>query len=324
MDITVVINQMCKLFLILCLGTILAKVNILDIHTKQKLTKMLLYVTTPMMMIDAFYDRMLMAKEQADSLKYSVGSLFLVSFAFYIILIFLSVIFIALLRPSRQDKKVYLFMTIFGNIGFMGFPVVQSVYGTEGLFYAAILNSMFNIFVYTFGVVLMSGNSLSNSNGSLMKTMRTLPWKKLLLTPAVLCTAVGVLIFVFRIPLPSIIAETCDTLGSLTSPLAMMVVGANLSGVRINTMFTDVKMILYVLVRQLAIPLVFWYIIHPFINDRILAPTLLLMVCMPVANTTALFATEYHGNEQLASKGIFLTTLFSLVSFPLMIWICIR
>ena len=323
MHITVIIEQMGKLFLILCLGFALARIELLDQHTKQKLTKILLNVTTPLMMIDAFYDRMQMLGEQESDLGVSVGMLFVYSFAFYLILIVLSLILVAALHPPKDDKRLYIFMTIFGNVGFMGFPIVKSVYGTEGLFYAAIVNSVFNIFVYTFGVVLMGGAGESGS-GSLAERIKQIPWKKLLLTPAVIGTAVGILIFVCRIPLPGIIADTCGTLGDLTSPLAMLVVGANLSGMKIKDVLTNMRMNIYVLLRQIAMPLVFWLIISRFVKHPVLAPTLLLMSCMPVANTTALFATEYNGNEKLASQGIFMTTLFSLISFPLIIWICVK
>lgn len=323
MHITVIIEQMGKLFLILCLGFALARIELLDQHTKQKLTKILLNVTTPLMMIDAFYDRMQMLGEQESDLGVSVGMLFVYSFAFYLILIVLSLILVAALHPPKDDKRLYIFMTIFGNVGFMGFPIVKSVYGTEGLFYAAIVNSVFNIFVYTFGVVLMGGAGESGS-GSLAERIKQIPWKKLLLTPAVIGTAVGILIFVCRIPLPGIIADTCGTLGDLTSPLAMLVVGANLSGMKIKDVLTNMRMNIYVLLRQIALPLVFWLIISRFVTHPVLAPTLLLMSCMPVANTTALFATEYNGNEKLASQGIFMTTLFSLLSFPLIIWICVK
>lgn len=322
MHIGVIVEQMGKLFLLLLLGVFLARAEILDLHTKQKLTKLLLYVTTPMMMIDAFYDRMLMLETQPDGSGLGVGMLFVYSFAFYLILIVLSLILVSALRVPKRDRRLFTFMTIFGNVGFMGFPVVSSVFGTEGLFYAAILNSVFNIFVYTFGVVLMGGTE-ADASASKAEQLRSIPWKKLLLTPAVLCTAVGLLIFIFRIKLPDILADTCDTLGGLTSPLSMLVVGANLNGMKGKDMLKNLRMNVYVLLRQIALPLVFWLLIRLIVNHPVLTPTLLLLSCMPVANTTVLFATEYNGDEKLASQGIFLTTLFSLVSFPLIMWICL-
>lgn len=319
MEISVILEQMGKLFLILCLGVLLAKKELLDVHTKQKLTKLLLYVTTPLMMVDAFHDRMLMVSQQTEE-SVPVGTLFVDSFLFYALLILLSVVLVFGIRVPKAQRRLYLFMTVFGNVGFMGFPVVESVYGKEGLFYAAIVNSVFNIIIYTFGVLLMGG--ASSGEGGLLRRLRAVPWKKLLLTPAVLATAAGVLIFVFRIRMPVLLADTCDSLGGLTSPLAMLVVGANLSAVPVKAVLSNMKLNLYVLLRQTVLPLLFWLMLKPFVQHPVLAPTLLLLSCMPVANTTALFATEYHGDEALASQGIFLTTLFSLLSFPLMIWIC--
>lgn len=320
MSLTVIAGQMGKLFLILCLGVFLAKIGILDLHTKQKLTKLLLHVTTPLMMIDAFCDRLIMVEEQNGAEgQVPVGMLFAYCFMFYGIMILLSAVLVYGMRMPKADRRLYLFMTVFGNVGFMGFPVIQSIYGAEGLFYAAILNSVFNIIIYTFGVVLMNGNEAETEGFS--ASLRAIPWKKLLLTPAVIGTAVGVLIFVFRIHLPALLADTCDTLGGLTSPLAMMVVGANLSGIKPREIVTDMRLNIYVLLREIALPLVFWVICRRLVPHAVLAPTLLLLSCMPVANTTALFATEYHGNEKLASQAIFLTTLVSLVSLPAVMWI---
>ena len=323
MSLLVIAEQMGKLFLILCLGVFLAKIGILDVHTKQKLTKLLLHVTTPLMMLDAFCDRMKMLEEQENTAgQVPVGMLFVYCFAFYGILIVLSFVLVYGMRIPKQDRRLYLFMTIFGNVGFMGFPVIEAIYGTEGLFYAAILNSVFNIIIYTIGVVMMGGVSETAGEG-FSAALKGIPWKKLLLTPALIGTAAGVLVFVLHIHLPELLADTCDTLGGLTSPLAMLVVGANLSGVKPKEIVTDMRLNIYVLLRELALPLVFWLICKRFVSHAVLGPTLLIMSCMPVANTTALFATEYKGNEKLASQAIFLTTLVSLVTLPLVMWIAI-
>lgn len=316
MPISIVVTQIAKLFLVLLLGVLLAKIGILDPHTKQHLTKLLLYVTTPLMMIDAFHDRMLMLEETPGNAP-SVGRLFLVSFAFYAALMLLSLPLVWLIHAPKEDRRLYYFMTVFGNIGFMGFPIAEAVYGAEGLFYAAILNSVFNILIYTFGVVLMGAGQ--SGEGGFLSSLRLIHWRKLLLTPAVLCTAIGVVIFVCRLRLPALLADTFDSLGSLTSPLAMLVVGANLSDVRLREVFTDVRLDCYAALRQFILPVAMFAFMSLFVKEETLLGTLLLMALMPAANTTALFATEYHGNEALASKGIFLTTLFSLAAFPLIL-----
>lgn len=312
---------MLKLFLMICLGTLLAKIEILDLHTKQKLTKLLLHVTTPFMIIDAFHDRLQMVEAQAEhSQSLSVGYVFLMSFLFYAIMLLLSVLLVFLMRIPKENKKLFLFMTLFGNVGFMGFPIVSAVYGNEGLFYSAILNCVFNIVIYTIGVLLMTAKPAGT--GKFLENLHSIEWKKLLFSPAVIGSGVAILIFSCHIRLPDILAETFDTIGGLTSPLAMLVVGANLSGIRIRELVSDWKLNFYAIVRQIALPLVFWILIRRFTTHSILTPVWLLLSAMPIANTTALFATEYHADEALASKSIFLTTLLSLISFPLIIGIC--
>lgn len=322
MDISVILEQLLRLFLVLCIGVVLAKLDIIDQHTKQKLTKLMLYVTTPLMILDAFNDRLQMIiNDETGGTSLHVGYLFMVSVGFYLVMILLGIFVTMLFRFSKDTRNLYTFMTVFGNVGFMGFPIALAVCGTEGLFYAAILNSVFNVLIYTVGVVLISADKTTVSNDKRSAWQRMQP-KKLLLTPGVLCCAVAVLLFSLKIQLPALLADTCDTLGGLTSPLAMLVVGANLAGTPLKSTLSNRRLNLYALVRQFILPIPMWLMIRLVIPHETLASVLLLMAAMPIANMAALFATEYKSDEKLASQAIFVTTLCSLVSLPLIVWFC--
>lgn len=322
MDISVILEQLIRLFLILCIGALLARLDILDKHTKQKLTKLMLHVTTPLMILDAFNDRLLLVKnDETGGTTLGVGYLFAVSVGFYLVLILLSLLLTAAMRIPKESRNLYTFMTVFGNVGFMGFPVALAVCGSEGLFYAAILNSVFNILIYTIGVVLITAGNTDSKDEKASPWQRMQP-KKLLLTPGVLCCAVAVCLFMLKITLPSLLADTFDTLGGLTSPLAMLVVGANLAGMPMKNMLRNRILNLYTLIRQLVLPILMWVVIRLVISHEVLSSVLLMMAAMPIANTTALFATEYQADEMLASQAIFVTTLCSLASLPLVVWIC--
>lgn len=322
MDISVILEQLIRLFLVLCVGVLLAKLDIIDLHTKQKLTKLMLYVTTPLMILDAFNDRLLMIEnEETGGTVLGIGYLFGASAGFYLVLILLGVAVTLLFRFPKDKRNLYTFMTVFGNVGFMGFPVALAVCGTEGLFYAAILNSVFNILIYTAGVMLMTAGNGSHE-GDTAKGQQRMQLKKLLVTPGVLCCAVAVLLFSLQLRLPSLLADTFDTLGGLTSPLAMLVVGANLAGMPLKSTLGNLRLNLYTLVRQFVLPVLMWPVIRLCIGHETLASVLLLMAAMPVANMAALFATEYHADEKLASQAIFVTTLCSLLSLPAVVWFC--
>jgi len=315
MNMQVIINQMIQLFLVIGLGYLLRKLGLFDQGLNKKLSTLLLQVTMPAMVLSA-----VLKADNSVGLS-QLSTIFIVSIAAYLLLPLLGLLLNFILRVPKPQKGLYLFMTTFGNVGFMGFPVALAVCGTEGLFYAAILNSVFNILIYTAGVMLMTAGNNSHE-GDTAKGQQRMQLKKLLVTPGVLCCAVAVLLFSLQIRLPSLLADTFDTLGGLTSPLAMLVVGANLAGMPLKSTLGNLRLNLYTLVRQFVLPVLMWPVIRLCIGHETLASVLLLMAAMPVANMAALFATEYHADEKLASQAIFVTTLCSLISLPAVVWFC--
>lgn len=310
MSITVVLLQMIKLFLIMCVGYFLYKVKMLDDHTRVHLTKILLYVTTPALIIHSFIENA--GAEKRDML----GELFIIAAAMYILLPVAGVIITFVLRVKKPLQGLYMFMTVFSNVGFMGFPVADALYGTEGVFYAAVFNCVFNICVFTMGVVLINYPK-ENDNGAPVLNL------KKLLNPGILCCFVSVIIFLLEIPVPGVIMEVFESVGGLTSPLAMMLVGASLAMMNIREMLGDIRIYIYTFIRQLVLPLVSWPVIRYFVHNDTVAAITLILVAMPVANTAVLFATEYKRDEKMAAKGIFLTTLAAIITIPAVIWLCL-
>ena len=151
MSITVVLMQMVKLFLVMCLGFVLYKVGIIDNHTKQQVTKFVLYVTTPALIIHSFVQNL-----GADGGSGMLGILFAVAIGMYVLLPMVALVFNKILMVNKKDRGIYMFMTVFSNVGFMGFPVVEALYGAQGLFYAAIFNCVYNIFVFNGGVLIVN------------------------------------------------------------------------------------------------------------------------------------------------------------------------
>lgn len=310
MSITVVLLQMIKLFIIMCVGYLLYKIKLLDDHTRVHLTKILLYVTTPALIIHSFIENAGAEKKEM------LPGLFVIAAAMYILLPVVGLIITFVLRVKRQHQGLYMFMTVFSNVGFMGFPVCDALYGTEGVFYAAVFNCVFNICVFTMGVVLVNYPKDSNDKRHVLNA-------KKLLNPGILCCFIAVIIFLFEVPVPGVIMEALDSVGGLTSPLAMMLVGASLAMMDIREMFGDIRAYIYTIIRQLALPLAAWPVIERFVSDGTVAAITLILVAMPVANTSVLFATEYKRDEKTAAKVIFLTTLAAIITIPLVIWLCL-
>lgn len=302
---------MIKLFALMCLGYVLYKIHIIDDHTRAHLTKFVLFVTTPALIIHSFVENM------GNIGKGEMGGLFGIAFAMYAVLAVFSVIIALVLRVGKRQRGMYMFMTVFANVGFMGFPVVEAIYGTQGVFYTAIFNCMFNILVFTVGVFLINYGQEENAG---VKSVINL---KKLLNPGVLCCIVSVVIFLADIPVHPVINELLDDVGGLTSTLAMLLVGSSLAVMNLKELFGDFRIYIYAAVKQTAIPLLMWPLIHMFAGDGMFAAVTLIMASMPVANSAVLFATEYGRDEKLACRSVFITTALSMATIPFVVSICL-
>lgn len=135
---------------------------------------------------------------------------------------------------------------------------------------------------------------------------------------------IAVILFLLKIKLPEGVLEILGTVGGLTSPLAMILVGASLAMMNIKEIISaSISNYLYSLIRQIVVPIALWPLIDYLIEDEMLAVITLIMIAMPVANSAVLFATEYKANEKLATRTVFLTTVLALVSIPFVLWLCI-
>lgn len=300
MDIQVVINQMIQLFLVIGLGYFLMKINILDNDFNKKLNSLLLNVTTPALILSS-----VMTGETAQNIS-DVLFVFLVAIIIYFCMPLVGIVITKLLRVPRPQAGLYIFMTVFSNIGFMGFPVMKAIFGTEAIFYTSIFNMMFNIFVYTLGIYLIN-------LGSGAKTSLDFSQLK---TPGVISCLIALVIFFLHIPIPSIIGETCDLVGSVTTPIAMLLIGGTLANIDVKEIFTEFRLYPYTILKQIVIPILAYPILKWFIQDPYILGITLIMLAMPVANSAVLFSQEYGGDIELSAKSVFITTLISVVTIP--------
>lgn len=302
MDIMVVVNQMIQLFLIMGLGYFMMKKKILNYEVNKKLNYIILSITTPCLIISSVCG-------ENDASKDVVLYVLLVAIVVYLLLPVLSFLLVKIMRIKKSQQGLFMFMTIFSNTGFMGFPVMKSIFGNTAVFYTAIFNMLFNLEVYTLGVVLMNYG----------KNDRVKLDPKNLLSPGVVTSILAIIIYFLEIPLPTVLLSSCESVGNMTTPLAMMLIGASLANIRLKDIFNDFIVYPYTLIKQILIPIIAFPIICYFIKDFLIQGVTLLNIAMPVGNSAVLFATEYDGDVPLAAKTVFLTTLFSVLSIPLIV-----
>lgn len=303
MDVTVVLFQMIQLFLVLGLGYFLYKIKILDEDFNKKLTRLLLNVTLPGVILSSVF---------SSSSSQNVSSVFLVfglGLAIYILLPFIGFIVTKLIRAPKTQQGLYMFMIVFSNIGFMGIPVMNAIYGSSAIFYLSIYNMLFNLFLYTIGPKIMTYGTGQKIDMNL----------KSLFTPGMVASVIALVCYFMGIKPHTIIVDTLDMVGGLTTPLAMMIIGGTLAKIPLKEVFNDFRVYPFTILKQVIIPAISYVILSMLVKDELILGVTLITIAMPVANTAVLFATEYHADEALAAKNVFITTLLSIITIPLIV-----
>lgn len=212
-----------------------------------------------------------------------------------------AVLLIPILKPPADDKGVYLFETMCGNVTYIGIPVCAAVLGGNAAFYGSLLNIPYNLLCFSLGIWLLAGK---------------LPLKKIL-NPAFLAGIAAALLYLIRIPVPSVILDGCAFIGQATSPCAMLVIGSVLGSVPLRDIFNEWRAIPYVLIRLVGLGALMAFLLSFLDTDPVLKGVLILMASMPAATNSTMLCTIYGGNRELSAKLIFLSTALSIVTIPL-------
>lgn len=301
MDIMVVINTMIELFLVLLLGCGIAKLGIIDEKTNQKLSSLVVTVSQPALIIASVADNV-----GKGSLK-EVLEYFGYGIIFYGVMMGLAWILTRIMGTKAGQRGTYQFMLIFSNCTFMGFPIMESIFGTEAIFLSSIFNLPFNLLAFSYGIMLISKDSEAAVRFDVKK----------LLNPGIVASILALLIFAFHMTMPQVIRQTFAVVGNLTTPLSMLVLGASLSVVPIRDIFQEVRVYPMTVFRLIIIPVITYLLMSLATDNDMLIGIGTMTAAMPVASMTVMLSNQYQGKTKLASIGVFITTMCSVITIPL-------
>lgn len=298
--VEVVINEIIVLFLLVGLGFLIRKINLISSDFTKELANIIIYVTLPAKIFTS------MDFPFSKDIFASGITMMVIGLIFYVVMIILATPITKFLKIDSSKQGVFKFMLVFGNVGLLGYPVMDATFGREGVFHVALFNIWFNIFLWTAGVKYMkSGNNKFNA--------------RLLINPGLFATLTGFIFFLLSIKLPSAIQSSVTLLGDSTTPMAMLVVGALLAETKITKALKETKLQIYTIIKLAIIP-VAMYLVLTFLGfSGIVRAIPVILSGMPAAVNSAVFARKYESDYHFGSRGVFVSTLFSLISIPLII-----
>lgn len=295
------LQQMIIMFLLMSVGFVGSKIGMITEETSKRLSAIVVNIANPaMILVSGISDERMEGRE--------LLSLTVVILAIYAVLLLLAYLLPVLLRVDPKSRGIYQAMTVFSNIGFMGYPIIAALYGSSAVLYGALYSIPFNILIYTFGVSALR----KKENGAEKKKLSL----KEVLNIGVIMSIISLILYLWQIRVPGFLTDTLSYLGNLTAPLSMMVIGASMTSISLRELFTDVRLLLFSLIKLLLIPVFGMLLIRQVVTNEVICGVFMIMLATPAGSMTAMLAQEYDGDYETASRGVTLTTLLSVITMP--------
>ncbi len=288
--------QVMTLFLLILSGFLAAKCHILDDKGLRGLNTLVLTFAQPAMILH---------KLQTPATPELIAELSLVFVLTCATIAIAGVISFRLFaKEVPQRRAVLTNLSMVSNCGFMGYPVITATMGEGALIYAVIFVTAFNLMCWTLGSYYFGGR----------KAMQP---QKLLTNPTIWAVAGGLTLFLTGWTLPGFINNALNMMGSITTPVAMFVIGARLISLRAAHL-KDTRLLLVCALRLLFFPAMILLLRLTPLPEMVVS-SVYLCTAMPCAALTAMQAERYDCDRELASRGVALSTALSMATVPLML-----
>ncbi len=301
MSAGIVATQMIIIFLFMIIGYVLTQKGKFSQTTASDMSFLIINICCPAMMLSG----VLTDQSITPQHLIQMGIVVVLAYAF---LILFAILIGSLLRVKKDQRKHYKLMTVFGNIGFIGYPVINAVIGSGGMPYAALFNLGFNLLVFTYGIIVLN----QNTEGEKQK----LQWKKLI-NVGTISGVVAILALIFKPTVPTAVLNCLDYLGSIMTFMTVAIIGHTLAFIPLKQVFREKRIYLFVLLRSVLVPIAVGFVMKQFVHDETMINVTMLLMAMPVANMPLMLAQQAGQETETLTKGIVLSTTLSIITITL-------
>ena len=295
----VVGTQVGILFILIGTGFFAGKVNILKKEGIGVINDVMLLIVTPCVIIEAFQRDF-----NAQMFKNLMLSI-LAAVISHMICFLLG--FLLIHNKDEARQRVMRFAAIFCNCGFMALPLLEALYGMEGVFYGAGYLAIFNLLVWSVGQFMIA------------KGQADFDVKKAILNPGVISVIIGFIFFVTSFKLPTLILSPISYLADLNTPLPMLIIGYTISTLDLKGIFRIKEEIMTLCIRLIIGPLILLAVLYLLGYRGVLLCSAIVSSSTPVAAISTMFSIKYGVDEKLAAKLVAVSTLFSIVTMTLIV-----
>jgi malate permease and related proteins len=315
LETNIIISQIFVLAVVVLIGVIAARVKILTPETKDSLSKLIFNISLPLMLFTNFL--------KLDSTpKLLANSFIVLSIAGFVVFFMLLIGWLTtrLFKIKGREAAVFKAHSMFGNTIFLGFPLINALYGSEGLLYASMYQLVSSFIMWTAGVIVLTFDS-------------GVSWKKNLIrvvNPNTIATILGLIFFLLSIKLPDILVTPLSELGSANTWLSMLYIGAMLYFSKALDFIGRKNIYLLSFNRLIFAPVILillFYLSALLLGtspDKLVSSVIILEASMPAMASVVIMAKELGADDHLAVGNVFVSTILSIFTLPLILLIINR
>lgn len=302
MELSIIVTkQVLIMFLLIGVGIICAKTNLLSRDTNVDLSRFVMTVIMPVLIV--------MSYQQEFTKERAIGVV--IAFALAVLAHLIGIVlspFVFRKQPG-DHYRIERYSIINANCGFMGFPILTALLGPEGVFYGSTFLAVFSLISWTQGILLLTGDRSK------------LSVKRLLTNPGVISTTIGIVLFMFAITLPEILAVPLNYISNTNTAIAMIVIGGFIARSNVKKAIASPKIYVVVLFRLLIIPFILLLLLRLMhVPDPIFTVILVCASC-PTGSSATTLPAMFGLDAEYGSQIIAVTTLFSVISMPLIVYL---
>lgn len=297
--ITILLGLMLKVTLLVGLGYAVKKRGMITDELERGISNLVVNVFFPISVIASSNNDF-----SPDKVK-NIVIIMVIAVIYYIMAILISTRLGRLLRFPEPDQHIFMTMSTFANTGFIGIPVVLELYGNEGMLYAVIYNMFYQLFFFTYGIAVLSGDGHFRLRNA---------WN-----PCIQSALAACVLFLLQIRFPAPIQDTVETVGGMVVPLSMMIIGFGLTDIRFREILSDFRAYYVSLLRLLVFPLLIFLGCRGLGVERELTVIAMIMSGVPSGSMNVIMAKQYGCDLDYATKAVIQSMIFGVVTIPLIV-----
>ena len=286
MAVSGIIFQMITLFAMMFAGYVSARAGLISPSFRRGLSSLVLSTAFPCCIVSS----VLQSGGAPGSMLVALG----VSVAFFALMIALAAVLVRIVPTPKEERNLDQLLLVFTNLAFMGIPIIQALYGVEGVAMLSMFLLVFNFLVFTYGVMLLDGSGDINL--------------RQLVNPGVISALIALFFGLTGWRLPDPVESALASIGSINTPMAMMIIGASLAHSDIRAAFSNPRLYRVSFLRLIVMPI-----------NRMLAGLCVIVAAMPIAGNCSMLSDIYTPDDMTASHATIVSTLISGVTLPLLV-----